>query len=75
VLGELCREFKCLPMEMERQMEHNPEVVFAIIELRGFVNTHHAIKNAKSEGDVPPGAMTDLWVDIELELMAERLSE
>jgi hypothetical protein len=64
--------FKCLPWQFEEQLERDPDMVFAIMEMRGFVNTHHAIKNAKTEGDVPPGPMADLWADIEIELMQER---
>jgi hypothetical protein len=64
--------FKCLPWQFEEQLERDPDVVFAIMEMRGFVNTHHAIKNAKTETDVPPGPMSDLWADIEIELMQER---
>lgn len=64
--------FKCLPWQFEEQLERDADMVFAIMELRGFVHTHHAIKNAKNEGDVPPGPMTDLWAEIELQLMQER---
>jgi hypothetical protein len=75
VIGEGCREFKCLPWQMQEQLEHDREIVYDILELRSFVNTHHAIKNAKDESDVPKGEMTKLWAAIDLELMAEERSE
>jgi hypothetical protein len=71
----MCEEFKCLPWQAEEQLEHDPQMVFDVFEVREFARVKHAIDHAKSEADVPRGPMADLVAELMFDALQERKSE
>lgn len=72
MLSRICESFRCTPSEAQREIDRDPQLVFAILETRAYEQVRSQVLNAQKEEDVPKGPMTDLVVDIEFELLQER---
>jgi len=72
IISEICESFKCTPSQAERELEHDPELVFAILDVRNYVQTWQQIERAEKQEDMPTGPMADLYGDFEVEAHYER---
>lgn len=75
MVSRVCEEFGCLPSQALRELDRDPELVFDVIEMRGYAATRQAVKRATNDKDHPKGPMADLVLDIECELFEERKQE
>lgn len=74
MISRICDEFHCLPSQAERELARDPELVFDILQLRGYAQTWQQMEDADDEKGIkaPTGKLADLVGDIEVELWQER---
>lgn len=71
VVSRVCDEFKCLPSMAIRELEHDPALVFDILELRNYASAKAALDHAKDKSDVKVTPTVQMVFDVMAELMKD----
>lgn len=68
-MSRICEEFHCLPSQAIRELENCPgSLPLDILDLRSYQRTYDALRNAKSEDDVPKTPMVEAVWEVQQEL-------
>lgn len=72
MIARLCREFKCLPSEAERELARQPVGwLEEVMEARAYAECHHLWHTARKKSDVPDSPLMQTVKEIDFELAAE----
>lgn len=71
----VCEAFSCAPSQAERELDRDPDLIFAILQQRAYADVYRAFDRAKTAEDQPQGKLADWYRQFMYDLAMERHRE